>query len=133
MTGGATALDAAIILGPRKGHFYDADNNPLETPADFSGHSSALAVLGTFVLWVGWYGFNPGSTLMIRNAASAAVAEPCAVTTTLCAASGGISAMLTDTVIAMMTTEVTAYNVGYTMNCILVFGSFDELFCRPRE
>ena len=107
MTGGATALDAAIILGPRKGHFYDADNNPLETPADFSGHSSALAVLGTFVLWVGWYSFNPGSTLMIRNAASAAVAEPCAVTTTLCAASGGISAMLTDTVIAMMTTEVT--------------------------
>lgn len=104
MTGGATALVAAIVLGPRKGRFYDEDGKALEVPADFSGHSSALAVLGTFVLWVGWYGFNPGSTLAIANAGSAGVAELCAVTTTLSAACGGISAMLTDTVMGKIST-----------------------------
>jgi Amt family ammonium transporter len=54
MVGGATALVAAIILGPRKGRFYDEDGNPLETPHTFPAHSVALQVLGTFVLWFGW-------------------------------------------------------------------------------
>ena len=54
MTGGATALIAAIVLGPRKGRFYDADGNPLETPTTFPAHSVALQILGTFILWFGW-------------------------------------------------------------------------------
>ena len=51
MTGGATALVAAIVLGPRKGRFYDEDGQPLETPKEFAPHSVALQCLGTFILW----------------------------------------------------------------------------------
>jgi Amt family ammonium transporter len=54
MTGGATALVAAVILGPRTGRFYDVDGNPLETPVNFPPHSVALQVIGTFILWFGW-------------------------------------------------------------------------------
>jgi len=57
------------------------------------GHNAALVVLGTFILWVGWYGFNPGSVLAITGAAAVDVAR-CAVTTTLSAAAGGIGAMV---------------------------------------
>lgn len=53
MTGGITALIAAIVLGPRKGRFYDEDGNPLEKPVTFQPHSVALQVLGTFILWFG--------------------------------------------------------------------------------
>ena len=53
MTGGLTALIAAIILGPRKGRFYDDEGNLLETPTSFRPHSVALQVLGTFILWFG--------------------------------------------------------------------------------
>ena len=56
MTGGATALVAAVVLGPRKGRFYDEDGNPLEVPVTFPAHSVALQILGTFILWFGWYG-----------------------------------------------------------------------------
>jgi ammonium transporter, Amt family len=53
LTGGMTALIAAIILGPRKGRFTDDDGNPLENPQPFKPHSVALQVLGTFILWFG--------------------------------------------------------------------------------
>jgi Amt family ammonium transporter len=53
MTGGLTALIAAVILGPRKGRFYDEDGNPFETPVTFQPHSVALQVLGTLILWFG--------------------------------------------------------------------------------
>jgi hypothetical protein len=53
LTGGLTALIAAIVLGPRKGRFYDEDKNPLENPQPFQPHSVALQVLGTFILWFG--------------------------------------------------------------------------------
>merc|ERR1719223_1821658 len=93
LTGGATALIAAIILGPRKGRFYDEDGNKLATPADFSGHSSSLQVLGTFILWFGWYGFNPGSALAASPAGYHNVIGLAAVTTTLAAAAGCVTAM----------------------------------------
>ena len=53
VVGGLTALVAAIVLGPRKGRFYDDDGNPLEEPVTFPPHSVALQVLGTFILWFG--------------------------------------------------------------------------------
>lgn len=60
MCGGVAALAAAIVLGPRIGRFYDSDGNLLEEPQSINAHSTTLVFLGTFCLWFGWYGFNPG-------------------------------------------------------------------------
>jgi len=54
LLGGFTALMAAIVLGPRIGRFSDDDGTPLEEPNDIAGHSTPLAVLGTFALWLVW-------------------------------------------------------------------------------
>jgi|Transcript_8762 Amt family ammonium transporter len=116
MTGGATALVAATILGPRRGRFYDEDGNALETPAEFPAHSTALQVLGTFILWFGWYGFNPGSALAIANEGSAATAALCAVTTTLAAACGCVSAMAFDSFMESKKTGETSYDLTMAMN-----------------
>jgi len=113
MTGGATALIAAIILGPRIGRFYDKDGNALPEPGTFAPHSVALQVLGTFILWVGWYGFNPGSTLGIGYGD---IAGLCAVTTTLSAAAGCISALFTDTILGALRTGEYEYDLSYAMN-----------------
>ena len=83
MTGGVAALMGAIILGPRLGK-YGADGKPRAIPA----HNIPYAVLGTFILLVGWYGFNPGSELAADGAIGGI-----AVTTTLAAAAGAIAAM----------------------------------------
>lgn len=56
--GGFAALAAAIVLGPRLGK-YDKDGKPVAIP----GHNLPLAAVGGFILWFGWFGFNPGSTL----------------------------------------------------------------------
>jgi len=116
MTGGATALIAAKILGPRIGRFHDADGNELPEPHSFPPHSVSLQVLGTFVLWVGWYGFNPGSTLAINSADSADIAALCAVTTTIAAASGSVSAMFTDMILHRRKTGETMYDITMCMN-----------------
>jgi len=62
--GGWAALAGAILLGPRHGK-YDKDGKPRAIP----GHNMSLAVIGLFVLWLGWFGFNPGSTMSFRNPA----------------------------------------------------------------
>ena len=116
MTGGVTALIAAKILGPRIGRFYDADGNELPEPVSFPPHSVALQVLGTFILWVGWYGFNPGSTLAISPAGYGDVAALCAVTTTIAAAAGSVSAMFTDMFLERMKTGETMYDITMCMN-----------------
>lgn len=95
LTGGCSALWAAYVLGPRKGRFYDEMGNALETPLEMPGHSTSLQMLGTFILWTGWYGFNPGSTLGITGDGMAGVAALSAVTTTLAAAAGCVSCMST--------------------------------------
>jgi Amt family ammonium transporter len=51
--GGVTALLATLVLGPRRGRFYDAQGEPLEIPKPFPGHSVALQMLGTMILWFG--------------------------------------------------------------------------------
>jgi Amt family ammonium transporter len=53
LTGGTTALFATMVLGPRRGRFYDAQGELLETPKAFPGHSVALQLLGTMILWFG--------------------------------------------------------------------------------
>jgi Amt family ammonium transporter len=84
--GGWLALAGAIVLGPRIGK-YSPDKK--ETKA-IPGHSIPLAALGVFILWFGWFGFNPGSTT-VGNGEIGRVA----VTTNLAAAAGAIMAMAT--------------------------------------
>jgi Amt family ammonium transporter len=81
--GGWAALAGALVLGPRIGKY-----NPDGTPNTIFGHNMALATLGTFVLWFGWFGFNPGSTMA---ATSEDIARIC-VTTNIGAAGGTLGA-----------------------------------------
>ena len=60
--GGWAALAGAMLLGPRRGK-YGKDGKPKAIP----GHNMSLAVIGLFVLWLGWFGFNPGSTMSFQN------------------------------------------------------------------
>ena len=60
--GGWAALSGALILGPRIGK-YGKDGKPRAIP----GHNLSLAVIGLLVLWLGWFGFNPGSTMSFQN------------------------------------------------------------------
>ena len=85
-TGGWLALTGAIVLGPRLGK-YDAEGNP----RPIAGHNLPLAALGVFILWLGWFGFNPGSQM----GADAAPISSIAITTNLAAAAGAITAMIT--------------------------------------
>eukprot|EP00441_Pelagodinium_beii_P000482 CAMPEP_0197703992 /NCGR_PEP_ID=MMETSP1338-20131121/125717_1 /TAXON_ID=43686 ORGANISM="Pelagodinium beii, Strain RCC1491" /NCGR_SAMPLE_ID=MMETSP1338 /ASSEMBLY_ACC=CAM_ASM_000754 /LENGTH=592 /DNA_ID=CAMNT_0043287891 /DNA_START=61 /DNA_END=1840 /DNA_ORIENTATION=+ len=86
LTGGVSALAGTAVLGPRKGRF--------EKPDEFEAHNLPLVVLGTFALWFGWYGFNPGSTLGMSDKETGALAAQVAMNTTLAAATGGISVFL---------------------------------------
>eukprot|EP00980_Cylindrotheca_fusiformis_P014500 scaffold3875_cov123-Cylindrotheca_fusiformis.AAC.20 len=92
-TGGMTALIAAIILGPRRGRFHDEHGRTLPTPNRMEGHSYSLQVLGTLLLWFGWYGFNIGSVHFTSTSEYAQVASLAVVTTTLGAAGGAISSL----------------------------------------
>jgi Amt family ammonium transporter len=83
--GGWAALAGAIVLGPRAGKYgKDGSIKPI------LGHNMPLAALGVFILWLGWFGFNPGST----TAASKDIAL-IFVNTNLAAATGAVLAMLT--------------------------------------
>jgi Amt family ammonium transporter len=85
MVGGVAALAGAIVLGPRLGK-YDAQGKPRAMAA----HHLPMAILGTFILAFGWFGFNPGSTLAGTDLRIAVVAT----NTMLASAGGAFSAML---------------------------------------
>ena len=85
-TGGWLALTGAIVLGARTGK-YDANGKP----RPIAGHNLPLAALGVFILWLGWFGFNPGSQMAADPKPIALIA----VTTNLAAAAGAILAMIT--------------------------------------
>lgn len=86
--GGFAGLAGAIVLGPRLGRYVDGKSVPMP------GHNIPLAGLGVFILWFGWYGFNPGSMLGFSDVESIEGTMHCAVTTTLAAGAGGIVATL---------------------------------------
>ncbi len=88
--GGWAALTGAIIVGPRAGK-YDAQGNVRPMP----GANLPLATLGTFVLWLGWFGFNGGSQLALGSALDAAAMAIVYVNTNLAAAAGVVAAMVT--------------------------------------
>ncbi len=87
--GGWAALAGIIMLGPRIGK-YTKDGKVSPIP----GHSMTSATIGVFVLWLGWFGFNPGSTM----AADARAIGHIAVTTNTAAAAASLSALITATV-----------------------------------
>jgi len=85
MTGGIAAFMGALFLGPRIGK-YDSEGNVRAIP----GHSIPFATLGVFILWVGWFGFNPGSELLADEFVSTI-----AVNTMLAAAAGALLTTIT--------------------------------------
>jgi ammonium transporter, Amt family len=85
--GGWAALAGVIVLGPRLGKFgKDGKINPIP------GHNMSSAALGVLILWLGWFGFNPGSTMSAGNGAAI---SHIIVNTNMAAATGSLGAMLT--------------------------------------
>eukprot|EP01082_Thalassiosira_pseudonana_P013924 g11606.t1 g11606 contig6:199603-201681(-) len=116
LTGGMTALIATIVLGPRTGRFYDLRGNPLKVPKEFPGHSLALQMLGVFILWFGWYGFNAGSILNITNDLNHTIVSHTAINTTLAASAGSIMTLFLSTVVAERFTGEIVFSLSYAMN-----------------
>ena len=110
--GGWAALVGAAILGPRLGKYQDGRTNALP------GHNMGFATLGCLILWIGWFGFNPGSEL----AADANVPH-IAVTTNLAAAAGGVTSTFTSWFkdgkpdLSMTINGILAGLVGITAGC----------------
>jgi Amt family ammonium transporter len=121
MTGGVAALCAASIIRPRIGRF---DENGAPNP--MPGHSTPSVVLGTFILWFGWYGFNPGSTLGITPAGYGTVMARAAMCTTLAAGGGGLTCVFFDRIfsktfdVAMVCNGILAGLVSITAGCAAV-------------
>ena len=83
--GALAALAGALLLGPRIGKFgHDGRANPIP------GHNMPYAVLGTLILWFGWFGFNPGSTLGVVTGDNIGYFAYVALTTNLAAAAGAL-------------------------------------------
>ena len=101
--GGWAALMGALFLGPRIGK-YDKDGKPRAIP----GHNIAFTVIGVFILWFGWFGFNAGSELAADD-----VVVRAGVTTMLAAAAGGVAACVTIWV------KTKVFDVAMTANGIL--------------
>ncbi|MEO1300491.1 MAG: ammonium transporter, partial [Cyanobacteria bacterium J06636_16] len=113
--GGWSALMGAAFLGPRIGKYQDGQVNAIP------GHNMSIAMLGCLILWIGWFGFNPGSQL----AADSAVPF-IAVTTNLAAAAGGVAATVTAWTLSgkpdlsMIINGILAGLVGITAGCYVV-------------
>ncbi len=110
--GAWAGLVGAMLLGPRIGKY--ADGKPQAMP----GHNMAIATLGALVLWIGWYGFNPGSQLAMDQ-----WVPYVAVTTTLAAAAGAIGATIVSTLtsgkpdLTMIINGILAGLVSITAGC----------------
>ncbi len=115
--GGWAGLAGTIILGPRLGK-YNKDG----TSNAITGHNIPLAALGVFILWFGWYGFNPGSTLSGTSPAISTIT----VTTTLSAAAAALAAMFFSWIrykkpdASMTLNGALAGLVGITAGCAVV-------------
>ncbi|HAT08864.1 MAG TPA: ammonium transporter [Rhodobiaceae bacterium] len=88
-TGGWAALAGAIVLGARAGKY-----GPNGEVTPIPGSSMPLATLGTFVLWLGWFGFNGGSQLALGSGADAAAISNIFINTNMAAAAGVVAAMI---------------------------------------
>ena len=119
--GGVLALIGAIALGPRRGK-YGKDGKSRAIP----GHSLALAALGVFILWLGWFGFNHGSQLAASGEVNRLAISHVFLTTNLAAAAGGTATLFLTWIkygkpsLSMMLNGVLAGLVGITAGCDLV-------------
>ena len=86
--GGWAALTGAIILGPRIGKFKDGRVNPIP------GSNLTLATLGTFILWLGWFGFNGGSQLAAGTVGDVTDVSRIFANTNMAAAAGAVAALI---------------------------------------
>jgi Amt family ammonium transporter len=86
--GGWAALAGALVLGPRIGKYRDGRTVPMP------GSNLPLATLGTFILWMGWFGFNGGSQLYMNTAGNVADISRIFANTNAAAAGGALAAML---------------------------------------
>ena len=115
--GALAALAGALLLGPRIGKFDGRRGNAIP------GHNIPYAVLGTLILWFGWFGFNPGSTLGVITGDKVGYFAYVALTTNLAAAAGAVSGAITAWVvlrkpdISMMLNGVLAALVAVTAAC----------------
>ena len=89
LCGAAAALAVVIVLGPRNGK-YAADGTSLPMP----GSNIPMAALGVWILWLGWFGFNGGSELVISNEASAIAVSQVFLNTNMAASGGVVAAIL---------------------------------------
>ncbi|PWT99517.1 MAG: ammonium transporter [Bacteroidetes bacterium] len=106
--GGMVSLAGAIVLGPRLGRIFKRDGGGPMPP-----HNLTIAAVGGFILWFGWYGFNPGSTLSAMDMQGIGRV---ATNTTLAACAGGMGAML----LALWTGSTRGkFDLGLTTNGFL--------------
>jgi Amt family ammonium transporter len=118
MVGGLCALIGASFLGSRLGKF-----NKDKSANIIAGHNIPFAALGTLILWIGWFGFNPGSTLGVGDGEAIALVS---LNTNLAAVAGGLSAMIVVWVrfgkpdISMVMNGVLAGLVAITAPCAFV-------------
>ena len=89
LCGAAAALAVALVLGPRKGKYAD-DGTSLPMP----GSNIPMAALGVWILWLGWFGFNGGSELVVSNEASAIAVSQVFLNTNMAASGGVVAAIL---------------------------------------
>lgn len=119
--GGVLALIGAIALGARRGK-YAADGSSRAIP----GHSLTWASLGVFILWLGWFGFNPGSQLAASGEVNRTAISHVFLTTNLAAVAGGLGTMAVTWIryrkpsLSLTLNGVLAGLVGITAGCDLV-------------
>lgn len=119
--GGWCALVGATILGPRIGK-YSKDGKSNAIP----GHSLTLGALGVFILWMGWFGFNPGSSLGITGEGALELSSRVFITTNLAAASAAVVTMILTWIkygkpdVSMSLNGVLAGLVAITAGCDVV-------------
>ena len=119
--GGWIALVGAAILGPRVGK-YGKDGKSKAIP----GHNLTIACLGVFILWFGWFGFNPGSQLAAATSSDQTAISLVFLNTNLAACAGGVMAMLVSwlkygkTSLSLTLNGILAGLVGITAGCDVV-------------
>lgn len=119
--GGWIALVGAAILGPRLGK-YGKDGKSRAIP----GHNLTIACLGVFILWFGWFGFNPGSQLAAATSGDQTAISHVFLTTNLSACAGGLFALIVSWIkygkpsLSLTLNGILAGLVGVTAGCDLV-------------